>query len=467
MGQRNWTCFCVFSPPPAIISKSSKESSSPDNIQGHCGAIRVYGAAGIPGTSDYWNMSFRVRSNDTIYEIMTIKYNGHVGIGTDNPNGRLTIKGGGINIIDDSTPGARAITYYEDDGTTQIGFVGQGSSGNKDMYLFGRADSQVRIGAGNAERITVTTGGDVGIGTDTPSSKLDVNGSIRGAYNTNTTSYFGRTAIGYNGFSDYCAVSHIDRNNGSDYALLQSSSGMTFLNCNTSQSIRFRTGNGDKMCMLANGKFGIGTTSPVAKLEVTGGYDVGFRVNSGGAQIFGTELSYDYPGAQNDYFTNGGSIQGDSPYLTFGLYVQNTIRVQGIVVLSDRRIKSNVVDIHDTTALDQIRLLKPKYYDYVDKVKRGGASVIGFIAQDVKEVLPSSVSVANGEIPNIYETATISSSNTVTFTNFNTSDLDGLGKLIAYLAEDKREELTITEVVDEHTVRVEEDMSLKGNQNQK
>ena len=116
-------------------------------------------------------------------------------------------------------------------------------------------------------------------------------------------------------------------------------------------------------------------------------------------------------------------------------------------------------DIHDTTALDQVRLLKPKYYEYVDKFKRGSSSVIGFIAQDVKEVLPRAVSVADGDIPNIYETATISSSNTVTFTNFNTSNLDGLGKLIAYLAEDKREELTITEVVDEHTVRVEEDMS--------
>jgi hypothetical protein len=134
----------------------------------------------------------------------------------------------------------------------------------------------------------------------------------------------------------------------------------------------------------------------------------------------------------------------------------------GLVVLSDRRIKSNVVDIHDTTALDQIRQLKPKYYDYVDKVRRGSSNVIGFIAQEVKEVLPRAVSVADGDIPNIYETATISSSNTVTFTNFNTSDLDGLGKLIAYLAEDKRKELTITEVVDEHTVRCEEDMSEWG-----
>ena len=182
----------------------------------------------------------------------------------------------------------------------------------------------------------------------------------------------------------------------------------------------------------------------------------------GGLRVYGTEVTTDYAPSSNDYFTNGGSIQGDSPNLNFGLYVANSIRGAGIVVFSDRRIKSNIVDIHDTIALDQVRLLKPKYYEYVDKVSKGTPSVIGFIAQEVKEVLPRAVSVTNGEIPNIYETATISSSNTVTFTNFNTSDFDGLGKLIVYLAEDKREQLTIVEVVDEHTVRVEEDMSEWG-----
>ena len=99
----------------------------------------------------------------------------------------------------------------------------------------------------------------------------------------------------------------------------------------------------------------------------------------------------------------------------------------------------------------------------MDKFKRGSSSVIGFIAQDVKEVLPRSVSVADGEIPSIYETATISSNNTVTFTNFNTSNLEGTNcTLVAYLAEDERKEIHITEVVDEHAVRVEEDLSECG-----
>ena len=237
----------------------------------------------------------------------------------------------------------------------------------------------------------------------------------------------------------------------------------------------WRINNSAKMTLNSSG-LGIGTDTPLHKLHVVGDIVATDEMScaylvvssegtfSDGLRVYGTEYTADYGLFQSDYLTNGGGVQGNPPNLNFGLLVDNNIRTMGIVVLSDRRIKSNVVDIHDTTALDQIRLLKPKYYDYVDKVKRGSSSVIGFIAQDVKEVLPRAVSVADGDIPNIYETATISSNNTVTFTNFNTSNLEGLGKLITYLAEDKREELTITEVVDEHTVRVEEDLSEWGEQ---
>tara|TARA_B110000503_G_scaffold136959_1_gene220319 strand:+ start:876 stop:1733 length:858 start_codon:yes stop_codon:yes gene_type:complete len=225
-------------------------------------------------------------------------------------------------------------------------------------------------------------------------------------------------------------------------------------------------GNAIHSVFKPNGNFGLGTTNPQRRLDVNGTADIAnlLRVY-GGSQIRGSEAVYNYAPNNNDYLTNGGNVQVDSPSLMFGLYVQYSIQGAGIVVFSDQRMKSNVVDINDTTALDQVRLLKPKYYEYVDKVNRGSSRVIGFIAQEVKEVLPRAVSVADGEIPNIYEIATISSNITVTFTNFNTSNLEGTNcTLIAYLAEDKRKEVTITEVVDEHTVRVEEDMSEWGSQ---
>ena len=250
--------------------------------------------------------------------------------------------------------------------------------------------------------------------------------------------------------------------------------------------IRTANNNGKVVINDSGGVIGLGTASVSSgfRAEVNGKFKVTDEIQCNGqifassdiscstriyaytgARIYGTEFTIDYPDASANYFKNGGPLQANAPNLNYGLYVQNAIRSPYFVALSDRRIKSNVVDINDTTALDQVRLLKPKYYGYVDKIKKGSSSVIGFIAQEVKEVIPRAVDVADGEIPNIYEMATISSNNTVTFTNFNTSNLEGTNcTLIAYLAKDERKEIHITEVVDEHTVRVEEDMSEWGGQ---
>ena len=92
-------------------------------------------------------------------------------------------------------------------------------------------------------------------------------------------------------------------------------------------------------------------------------------------------------------------------------------------------------------------------------MKRGSSSVIGFIAQEVKEVVPEAVSVADGDIPNIYETANVSA-NTLTFTNFHTSNLDATSNtLVVYEEGHKRKDLTIVEVVDEHTIRVDTEVA--------
>jgi len=97
---------------------------------------------------------------------------GNVGIGTTNPTSKLSIYGS-ISIHDDDTPDSRFIGYYDDEGT-QIGFVGQGGSANKDMYVFGREDSNTFIAAGNEVLITASSNGKVGIGTNDPQAKLHV-----------------------------------------------------------------------------------------------------------------------------------------------------------------------------------------------------------------------------------------------------------------------------------------------------
>jgi hypothetical protein len=185
------------------------------------------------------------------------------------------------------------------------------------------------------------------------------------------------------------------------------------------------------------------------------------QIEGSGARIYGTEATVNYGSTTYGYRATG--LIADPANYDFSMYVDKSVRAAGYVAFSDRRIKSNVVDINDTYALEQVRKLKPKYYDYVDKSSRGDSSVIGFIAQEVKEVVPRAVSVSDGDVPNIYETGNIGPGNTITFTKFDTSTLESSTKtLIVYLSKQDRKEVTVTEVIDKHTLRVEEDISEWG-----
>jgi hypothetical protein len=52
-----------------------------------------------------------------------------------------------------------------------------------------------------------------------------------------------------------------------------------------------------------------------------------------------------------------------------------------IYVSSDARIKRNIVDVNDDTALDKILNIQPKTYEYKDVINRGTKKVHGFISQ--------------------------------------------------------------------------------------
>jgi hypothetical protein len=86
----------------------------------------------------------------------------------------------------------------------------------------------------------------------------------------------------------------------------------------------------------------------------------------------------------------------------------------GFVIGSDSRIKKNIQDIDDGEALQKIRAIEPKTYEYVDTKSRGNVRVYGFIAQQIESVLPHAVvTVKNHAIPDIYAWATKSEDGTI------------------------------------------------------
>jgi hypothetical protein len=78
------------------------------------------------------------------------------------------------------------------------------------------------------------------------------------------------------------------------------------------------------------------------------------------------------------------------------------------VASSDARIKKNFQDISDAQALDQLRLIEPKTYEYVDQIERGSNTVFGFSAQQVSNVMPYAVTKTPEIIPDIYDLADVS-----------------------------------------------------------
>ena len=109
----------------------------------------------------------------------------------------------------------------------------------------------------------------------------------------------------------------------------------------------------------------------------------------------------------------------------------------GLMVTSDRRIKENIVDVSDNQALEMLRNIPCRYYEYKDKVSRGPNKTIGFIAQEVKEVMPMAVVIKKDIIPNEMRDLTdISWNNTTLYTDISdcsgvkyrfyvTNDMDG------------------------------------------
>jgi hypothetical protein len=68
---------------------------------------------------------------------------------------------------------------------------------------------------------------------------------------------------------------------------------------------------------------------------------------------------------------------------------------------SDSRIKEDICDINDDDALNKLLQIEPKTYKYIDKDARGNNKVYGFIAQQVREIIPEAVKLVKSYIPNI------------------------------------------------------------------
>jgi len=189
---------------------------------------------------------------------------GNVGIGTTSPAAKLDIadvirsgthpkKIKGLYVTGEFGPSSDGVEFRHTNGTQGIGFgsntiYAAGSSSHQDINLKPKGNGNVGIGT-----------------TNPPSAKLEVNGNAQIGESGE------ELKIGNVGHSSWAGIAHKDRASGTDYALIQNSSGETILNSKSDQCLRFRQGNADKMVIDTDGNVGIGTIDPKTKLQVDEG----------------------------------------------------------------------------------------------------------------------------------------------------------------------------------------------------
>jgi hypothetical protein len=191
-----------------------------------------------------------------------VKNSGNVGIGTSSP-----ISGGGdakwITLDGNSYGGgfissvsgtAKGYLYY-DNGTAT--FAMQGASGVGVSFL-----------TSNSEKMRITTGGNVLVGTTTDSGfKLDVNGTGRfsGALTGTSASFSGNITFG---------TSHFIGDNAFNSLLIKSSATESIL-LDSQDDLLLQTNGTTKLIIKNGGNVGIGTASPASKLHVNGNITLG------------------------------------------------------------------------------------------------------------------------------------------------------------------------------------------------
>jgi hypothetical protein len=208
----------------------------------------IYGDSNAP-LDFYTNASFRMR----------LAANGDLLVGTQTSihgtsgRGVIQINGSSNAILSLST------------GDTNAGYIYHTGT---DMYLWNYKNGAMNIGTNNVERITILAGGNVGIGTNSPTEVLDVRGTIRvskSGVNDSGILAFGNYANGAGYYDNGIFRSALNDISTSGNKLhIASYEGLVFTtsaHAFGSQAIRMYIDG-------SSGYVGIGTTSPSARLDI-------------------------------------------------------------------------------------------------------------------------------------------------------------------------------------------------------
>ena len=303
-------------------------------------------------------------ANRRLTDQFVVKNSGNVGIGTSNPVAKLDVAGqvkisGGVPgvgkvLTSDATglatwatpipPLSLGNTYVGTSPFYSTNFaqfsntaLSQSVGGNYALlhsndgttYLNAALNKNILFRNNNNDLMILNSAGNLGIGTSAPVAKLDVAGQVKisggvpgvgkvltsdatglATWATPTPALsLGNTYVGTSPFfsTNFAQFSNtaLSQTVGGNYALLHSNDGTTYLNAALNKNILFRNNNSDLMILNSAGNLGIGTSAPVAKLDVAGQVKI-----SGGVPGVGKVLTSDATGLAT-WATPGKAADGN------------------------------------------------------------------------------------------------------------------------------------------------------------
>lgn len=302
---------------------------------------------------------------------MAIDVAGNVGIGTTAPGYKLEVSEGNVNIK--NTDPYLSIT----DSSAQ-GLVGVATTAGKFSTSSVTNDLVVKSVVGKV--ILQSGNGAAGIIIDT-SNNISTNNL---SANSLSASYL--AARGSSTTHSQGAYLEWNKNSGdgSTWLLNQKGGGgggIIFGEVSTSNTVT------ERMRIHSNGFVGIGTTTPLAPLHVSGSalntFNLQYYLDSNGG--------HDYSGDRSDF--------------AFSIVADGYVRAPAYHVTSDERIKEVIGVSNGAEDLAVLQSIEITDYSFKDKLAMGSQIEKRVIAQQVESVYPTAVNLDRGVIPDIFKKA--------------------------------------------------------------
>jgi hypothetical protein len=349
-------------------SIGTKVSKSGDTMTGGLG-INLYGTAlNITQGLDYSVLHEAGDGGTTL----ALK-DGKVGIGTTSPAYPLDVNGGTENVVMRiASTDSDSLLVFEDNSTTDRVLLG--AQGEDFLLRTDLGKFVFRANNNTIDAVTILNTGNVGIGTDSPQSKLHVAGS----------GYFLGTE--WVGDSDYDGTqNHNGIRVGGNTSYWWQISRENVSSGHLSFIVKTNNTPDEKMRIQTDGNVLIGTDD--SNIAGASGGNEGIRLDGAQGQFQITSVS-DTQMYINRQGTDGSVIafrKSGAPVGTVSVTSSGTT----YNTTSDRRLKDNITTITD--GKEKLLAMNPVTHTWKADPNTG-ETVHGFIAQEMQEVIPEAVS---------------------------------------------------------------------------